>query len=666
MKSAPNPANAEGNGRLQGTALIASLAQRMPGVPGVYQMLGKGEEVLYVGKANNLRKRVSSYAGIARHGNRIARMISRVRDVRYTITRSETDALLLEASLIKKQRPKFNVLLQDSKSFPYILLKRDHPAPQILKHRGARERPGGRGVAAKPPRGAAPPYKNDDYFGPFASVRAVNQTLRLLQGAFLLRSCSDSVYAARERPCLLYQIKRCSAPCVGKISLHEYAALVREAEAFLRGRSRRLPEELSARMQQASRRLDYENASVYRDRLAALTRIQSRQRIHPRHVADADVFAACENAGRVCILAFFFRAGQNWGSREYFPRHGAEQGASEVLDAFLAQFYDDHEPPALILIDRVVAGGELLARALSLRCSRAVAVVVPRRGEKRELVAQAAENAREALGRHLARFADRRALLERLGAVFGLPSAPRRIEVYDNSHIQGSAPVGAMIVAGEEGFMKKEYRKFSLFTADKGAASNSVRAPRQKRDDCAMMREMLRRRLLRLPKSASGNGGAEAATQGFPQRPDLLLLDGGAGQLSVAAELLSELGVTDCALVAIAKGKERNAGRERFFLPGRAPLQLDAQDPLLYYLQSLRDEAHRFAIGFHRGKRSRALRDSVLDGIPGIGRQRKRALLHHFGSQKMVSSASYEDLAQVAGISASLARSIYAWFRENP
>ena len=627
MKSASDRAEAA----LQGAALIAAVAERLPPSPGVYRMLGRQDEVLYIGKANNLRKRVSSYAGLSRHGNRIARMISRVRDLRCTVTRTETDALLLEASLIKRQRPKFNVLLQDSKSFPYILLARDHAAPQILKHRGAFARKGA-------------------YFGPFASVRAVNQTLRLLQGAFLLRSCSDAVYAARERPCLLYQIKRCSAPCVGRISLDDYAALTREAEAFLRGRSRRLQEDLVHRMQAASQALDYEAAAVCRDRLAALTRIQSRQRIHPRHVVDADVFAACRHAGRVCIVAFFFRAGQNWGSRDYFPRHGPEQDAGEVLDAFLAQFYDDHEPPRHILLDRDIAGAGLLAQALSLRCGRVVAVTAPKRGEKRELVAQAAENAREALGRHLARFADRRALLERLAEVFGLASPPRRIEVFDNSHIQGSAPVGAMIVAGEEGFVKKEYRKFSLRSAAGG-------------DDYAMMREMLRRRLLRLPAAKPDEEDGEE--QGFPARPDLLLLDGGAGQLAAAAEVAAELGAQECALVAMAKGAERNAGRERFFLPGRAPLQLDSQDPLLYWLQSLRDEAHRFAIGFHRDKRSRALRESALDEIPGIGPRRKRALLHHFGSQKMVAGASYEDLAQVSGVSAALARSIYDWFRAN-
>ena len=613
---------------LTGAELIGATAARMPSRPGVYQMLGKDEQILYIGKANNLKKRVSGYASIARHGNRIARMISRVRDLRYTITRTETDALLLEASLIKKHHPKFNVLLQDSKSFPYILLAKDHPAPQILKHRGKHSRRG-------------------DYFGPFASVRAVNQTLRMLQGAFLLRSCSDNVYAGRIRPCLLYQIKRCSAPCVGKISLQDYAKLTQEAEDFLRGRSRQLQDDFSQKMQTASNDLDFEAAAIYRDRLAALMRIQTKQWIHPRHVREADVFAACKDAGRVCIEAFFFRAGQNWGNREYFPRHGAEQSAAEVLDAFLAQFYDSHVPPKLILLDQDIPSRELLAQALSQHSGHIVEVVAPQRGEKRELVTQARENAQEALGRHLARYADRAALLQKLSERFSLNAPPRRIEVYDNSHIQGAKPVGAMIVAGVEGFAKKEYRKFSM-------------PPDSRGDDFAMMQEMLKRRLARLPKKEE----REDSEQAFPSRPDLLLIDGGAGQLTAAQAALREAGIDDIALAAIAKGKDRNAGREHFFLPGEKPFQLDPQDPLLYYLQSLRDEAHRFAIGFHRDKRSKALQESLLDDIPGIGRHRKRALLHHFGSQKMVARASREDLAKAPGISASLAQTIYDHFRE--
>lgn len=609
---------------LSGAALIGCLVEQMPSTPGVYQMLGDGGKVLYIGKANNIKKRVSSYTSTARHGNRIARMISKTRNMRYTITRTETDALLLEASLIKQLRPKYNVLLQDDKSFPYILLANDHPAPRILKHRGGLSREG-------------------DYFGPFASVSAVNQTLRLLQRAFLLRSCSDSVYSNRTRPCLLYQIKCCSAPCVGKISLKDYMGLTKEANDFLRGRSHRLQEELSEKMLHSSKSLDFEGAAVLRDRIAALARIQSRQHIHPYYVREADVFAACKDAGRVCIEAFFFRAGQNWGNREYFPLHGSEQDVSEVLDAFLGQFYENHEPPKLILLNREVTGQKLLSEALSIRCGRGVKVITPRRGEKHELVVQAQENAQEALGRYLARFADRRTLLKRLCEVFGLDSPPRRIEIYDNSHIQGVKPVGAMVVAGEEGFRKKEYRKFTIATTEYG-------------DDYAMMREMLNRRFSRLSKTEKGDE--------FPARPDLLLIDGGAGQLAAAVDAMKEANMVDCTPVAIAKGKERNAGQERFFLPGRDSFQLDVQDPLLYYLQSLRDEAHRFAIGFHRDKRSMSLRESVLDEIPGIGSQRKRALLHFFGSKKMIARASYEDLAKVPGISSALAWVIYEHFRE--
>lgn len=612
--------SAENLNNLHGAALITSLAAQMPKTPGVYQMLDKDETILYIGKANNLRKRVASYARVARHGNRIARMISRVRDLRYTLTPTETDALLLEASLIKKHHPKYNVLLQDNKSFPYILLARDHPAPQILKHRGKHSRKG-------------------DYFGPFASVRAVNQTLRMLQSAFLLRSCSDNVYASRARPCLLYQIKRCSAPCVGKISLEDYAKLASEAEIFLRGRSRYLQESLARQMQQQSEILDYEGAAVSRDRLAALARIQSRQWIHPRHVSEADVFAAVKDAGRVCIEAFFFRAGQNWGNREYFPRHGAEQNSAEVLEAFLAQFYDNHVPPKLVLIDQDVPRRKLLQEALTQRCGRSIEIATPQRGEKRELILQVRENAQDALGRYLMRFANRNALLEKLAECFDLAGPPRRIEVFDNSHIQGSKAVGAMIVANINGFNKKAYRKFSLANVNG--------------DDFDMMREMLTRRLQRLAKTEKSD------------HPDLLLIDGGAGQLAIAEEVIQSLSIKDVAVAAIAKGKDRNAGREKFFLPNKAPFQMEQQDPLLYYLQGLRDEAHRFAIGFHRDRRSKAIHESALDRVPGIGLTRKRALLLHFGSQKMIERASAKDLEQAPGISEALAQTIYQHFRQE-
>ena len=612
--------SAENLNNLHGAALITSLAAQMPKTPGVYQMLDKDETILYIGKANNLRKRVASYARIARHGNRIARMISRVRDLRYTLTPTETDALLLEASLIKKHHPKYNVLLQDNKSFPYILLARDHPAPQILKHRGKHSRKG-------------------DYFGPFASVRAVNQTLRMLQSAFLLRSCSDNVYASRARPCLLYQIKRCSAPCVGKISLEDYAKLASEAEIFLRGRSRYLQESLARQMQQQSEILDYEGAAVSRDRLAALARIQSRQWIHPRHVSEADVFAAVKDAGRVCIEAFFFRAGQNWGNREYFPRHGAEQNSAEVLEAFLAQFYDNHVPPKLVLIDQDVPRRKLLQEALTQRCGRSIEIATPQRGEKRELILQVRENAQDALGRYLMRFANRNALLEKLAECFDLAGPPRRIEVFDNSHIQGSKAVGAMIVANINGFNKKAYRKFSLANVNG--------------DDFDMMREMLTRRLQRLAKTEKSD------------HPDLLLIDGGAGQLAIAEEVIQSLSIKDVAVAAIAKGKDRNAGREKFFLPNKTPFQMEQQDPLLYYLQGLRDEAHRFAIGFHRDRRSKAIHESALDRVPGIGLTRKRALLLHFGSQKMIERASAKDLQQAPGISEALAQTIYQHFRQE-
>ncbi|MFT3811287.1 MAG: excinuclease ABC subunit UvrC [Micropepsaceae bacterium] len=629
-------------GALTGAELIAEKVRTLPNAPGVYRMIDRAGEVIYVGKARDLKKRVSNYTKGQGHTNRIARMILATEDMAFVQTASETEALLLEANLIKRFRPRYNVLLRDDKSFPNILLTRDHAFPQIVKHRGARTRKG-------------------DYFGPFASAGAVGRTLNTLQRAFLLRSCTDSVFDSRTRPCLLFQIKRCSGPCAGRIDEAGYATLVSEAETFLTGRSRTVTETLGARMEEAAASLDFESAARLRDRIKALAHIQQTQGINPQTIDDADVIAIHAAHGETCIQVFFFRAGQNWGNRAFFPRHDRAAPMDEVLDSFLAQFYDGHEPPKLILLSHDVPGRALLAEALTLRAGRKIEVTVPQRGEKREIALQAALNAREALMRRQAESAAETELLLGVQEVFGLEGPPRRIEVYDNSHISGSKPVGGMIVAGPRGFEKGQYRKFNIKTA----AGN---------DDFAMMREMLSRRFARLApgKEEIRETGDDAHAPIFddtapdddtPEKPDLILIDGGPGQLSSALEAFRESGVEGITIAAISKGPDRDAGRENFHLPGRQPFMLEPNHPVLFYLQRLRDEAHRFAIGSHRARRSKAIVENPLDAIEGIGARRKRALLLHFGSAKAIRNASASDLATVEGVSEALARRIYDHFR---
>jgi excinuclease ABC subunit C len=631
-----------------GRAAIARFTRLAPPSPGVYRMIdGKGE-VLYVGKAKNIKKRVTNYARPTAYDARIARMIAATVTMEFVTTKTETEALLLEANLIKRLRPRFNVLLRDDKSFPYILITSDHWAPQILKHRGARTRPG-------------------QYYGPFASAGAVNRTINALQRAFLLRSCSDSFFEARTRPCLLYQIKRCSAPCTGEIDFAGYAELVREATAFLSGRSRSVQKDIAHAMDEASNATDFERAAVYRDRLSALSAIQSHQGINPRSLEEADVFAVHQAGGYTCVEVFFFRTGQNWGNRAYFPKADRSLPGGDVLSAFLGQFYDDKPPPRCILVSHDFEERELLAEALSAKSERRVEVSVPQRGERKELVQHALANAREALARKLSDTSSQQKLLNGLTEAFGLPRAPRRIEVYDNSHIAGSNSVGAMIVAGPEGFRKNQYRKFNIRSADLSPG-----------DDYGMMREVLQRRFKRLleenPRvnlddaiAAQQSGHLEPDDeQSFEQAwPDLVLIDGGQGQLSAAQETLAALGVSDVPLVAIAKGRDRDAGRETFFMAGRAPFKLPPRDPLLYFIERLRDEAHRFAIGSHRTRRKKDIREAGLREIPGIGPTRKRALLRHFGTLKAIERASLPDLAQVPGINAETARKIYEFFHEQ-
>ena len=631
------PADTAGPAPLTGADLIADYVTRLPNAPGVYRMFGADGDVLYVGKARSLKKRVTSYSRLIGHTNRIARMIASTTAMEFVVTESETEALLLEANLIKQLRPRYNVQLRDDKSFPYILIARDHDVPQILKHRGARGRKG-------------------DYFGPFASAGAVNRTLNALQKAFLLRSCSDSVYDARTRPCLLYQIKRCSAPCTGEISTADYATLVGEADAFLTGKSRKIRERMAAQMEQAAGDLDFEKAAIYRDRLRALSHIQAHQGINPQTVEEADVFAIHAEGGQACVQVFFFRAGQNWGNRAYFPKHDKDMETAEILDGFLAQFYEERPAPRLVLLNEIVENADLLAEALTIKRGRKVAVGKPHRGEKRELVQYAFDNAREALGRRLAESSTQTKLLAGLADAFGMDTPPERIEVYDNSHISGTNAVGGMIVAGPEGFRKNQYRKFNI--------KNPETEPG---DDYAMMREVLTRRFSRLVKDQAALDNAEEgdATDPPPDWPDLVLIDGGAGQLSVVRSVFDELGIDRVTLVGIAKGPERDAGRERFFMTGREPFMMDPKSPVLYYLQRLRDEAHRFAIGSHRARRKKAIGKSMLDGIASIGPKRKRALLNHFGSARAVASAGLADLESVEGISTTVARSIYDHFHEG-
>ncbi|MEN0653645.1 excinuclease ABC subunit UvrC [Hyphobacterium vulgare] len=620
-RPAPMP---EGAAKLSGPDIIAGYVKNLPGKPGVYRMYGADGEVLYVGKARNLKNRVSNYAKSGGHTNRIALMIALTRSMEFVVTATETEALLLEANLIKRLKPRFNIILRDDKSFPYILVRKDHGAPQILKHRGARKAKG-------------------EYFGPFASAGAVNRTLNTLQKAFLLRTCSDSVYEGRTRPCMLYQIKRCSGPCVDLVSLDDYRELVGEAEAFLRGKSNTLREELSARMQAASEQLDFETAARLRDRIRAIAAVTTDQGINAEGVEEADIVALAQEGGKSCVQVFFYRAGQNWGNQSFFPRHEQDSSPEDVLSAFIAQFYDDRPAPGLILTSHALPEGELIAEALTLKTGRKVTLHAPSRGEKRKLVEQTRRNAEEALSRRLSETATQTQLLKGVAKVFGLADPPQRIEVYDNSHIQGTNALGAMIVAGPEGFMTNQYRRFNMKPEDVGT-----------NDDFAMMDAMLKRRFSRMLKEQD---------QGAPV-PDLVLIDGGKGQLSASRAVLEELGLSDIPLAAIAKGPERDAGREAFYMDGRAPFKLPMNDPVLYYLQRLRDEAHRFAIGGHRAKRERAIRDNPLDGIPGVGPSRKKALLAHFGSAKAVRGAALSDLEGVEGVSKAMAKRIYDWFRD--
>jgi excinuclease ABC subunit C len=621
-----------------GRDVIARHARLAPSAPGVYRMIGAANEVLYVGKAKNLKKRVLSYARLTGHEARIARMIAATTAVEFLSTATETEALLLEANLIKRLRPRFNVLLRDDKSFPYILISSGSRPAQIIKHRGARNPSG-------------------DYYGPFAAVNAVNRTITALERAFLLRSCSDTVYDSRTRPCLLHQIKRCSAPCTGEITDAAYAELVREAKAFLSGTSQAVKNGLAREMDAASENLDFERAAVLRDRLAALSAVQSHQGINPRGIEEADVFAVHQDGGFSCVEVFFFRTGQNWGNRAYFPKADRSLPAGDVLGSFLAQFYDDKPCPRCVFISHDIPDRALLAEALSVKSGRKVEVLVPQRGEKKDLVEHAAANAREALGRKLADTASQHKLLAGLAATFGLARPPGRIEVYDNSHIQGSNAVGAMIVAGPDGFRKSQYRKFNIRSVDLSPG-----------DDYGMMREVLQRRFKRLigeaPRSADPVPSDEAAEPESPW-PDLVLIDGGEGQLAAARETLTELGVTDLPLVAIAKGPDRDAGRETFHLPDRPSVKLPPRDPVLYFVQRLRDEAHRFAIGSHRARRKRDIREAGLQEIAGIGPTRKRALLRHFGTLKAIERASLSDLARVEGINDETARRIYDFFHET-
>ncbi|TAK48324.1 MAG: excinuclease ABC subunit UvrC [Xanthobacteraceae bacterium] len=622
-----------------GREVIVAACRTAPEAPGVYRMLTAGHDVLYVGKAKNVRKRLASYTRVAGHPVRIQRMIAATFALEIITTATETEALLLEANLIRQLRPRFNVLMRDDKSFPYILLTGDHWAPQLVKHRGAQSRKG-------------------SYFGPFASALAVNRTLNALQRAFLLRSCTDSFFDSRTRPCLLYQIKRCAAPCTREVDFAGYAELVREAKDFLSGRSHAVKERLAAEMEKASGELAFERAALYRDRLAALSAIQSQQGINPRTVSEADVFAIHQEGGYFCIEVFFFRTGQNWGNRAYFPRADRALPTAAVLGAFLAQFYSDKPPPRLVLLSEEADDCELLARALSIRAGYKVDIGVPARGEKRELTRHALANAREALGRKLAETATQERLLQALTETLRLPRVPRRVEVYDNSHIQGANAVGAMIVAGAEGFQKNQYRKFNIRSASLTPG-----------DDYAMMREVLERRFKRLVADGATQSVAVAASEDDaepPRWPDLVIIDGGQGQLTAARETLAALGIAEVAVIAVAKGPDRDAGRETIYMDGRPPLRLEPRDPVLYFIQRLRDEAHRFVIGSHRTLRRKDIREAGLQEIPGIGPTRKRALLMHFGTLKAIESAALADLAQVPGISAESARRIFEFFHPAP
>ena len=615
---------------LTGAARIQAYLKTLPDAPGVYRMMNAAGDVLYVGKAKSLKKRVGAYATGRVHSDRLTRMIHETAEMLFVTTASETEALLLESNLIKRLKPRYNVSYRDDKSFPNILLREDHPFPQLLKHRGARTT---KGV----------------YYGPFASAGSVARTLNTLQRAFLLRSCSDSVFDSRTRPCLLFQIKRCSAPCVARIDQPGYGALVQEAENFLSGKSRAVQDAIKREMEQAAEAMAFERAARLRDRLKAMSSIQSSQGINPSSFDEADLFALHVEGGQTCIQVFFFRAGQNWGNRPYFPRMPFDMQPHEVLESFIGQFYDERVAPKLLLVSDEMPGRALMAEALSASAGHKVEISVPQRGEKREIMERALANAREQLGRRLAENSAQTQLLEGVADAFGLETPPRRIEVYDNSHIQGAHALGAFIVAGPEGFEKTQYRKFNIKAADLTPG-----------DDYAMMREVLSRRFARLVKEED-----EDEKDPRWRRPDLVLIDGGPGQLSVAAQVFADLGVEDVALVGISKGPDRDAGREHFYLPGKEPFRLDPKSPVLYYLQRLRDEAHRFVIGGHRKKRSAAIGANPLDEIGGVGAGRKRALLQHFGSAKAVSAASLTDLSSVEGVSETLAKKIFDFFHPS-
>jgi len=610
-----------------GHAVVAGYLRTLDGSPGVYRMLNGSSEVLYVGKARNLRARVSNYARASGHSGRIARMIRETASMMFLTTRTETEALLLEQNLIKQLKPRYNVLLRDDKSFPNILISGEHAFPQLKKHRGRKSEKG-------------------TYFGPFASAGAVNRTLNQLQKVFLLRNCSDAMFAGRTRPCLLHQIKRCSAPCTGRIDEAGYAALVGDARRFLEGKSTSVQADLAIAMQAASAAMQFERAAALRDRIRALTAVQQTQGINPKGVAEADVVALHLDQGQACVQVFFIRANQSWGNRDFYPRTGAGAEEPEIMEAFLAQFYDDKEPPRLLLLSHGVENEDLVTQLLSDRAGRRVELAVPQRGEKAELVENAARNARESLARKMAETSTQNKLLDGLAEAFDLEGPPKRIEVYDNSHIQGTDAVGGMIVAGAEGFVKSQYRKFNIKSA---AGANS--------DDFGMMKEVLTRRFERLLK--------EDPERKSDAWPDLLLIDGGAGQVSVVAGIMAELGVGDIAMVGVAKGIDRDAGKEEFHRPGEPAFALRMNDPVLYFVQRLRDEAHRWAIGAHRAKRAKAVSKTPLDDIAGVGAGRKKALLAHFGSAKAVSRAGIADLMAVPGISEAMAQKISDHFNAS-
>ncbi|MBR0556125.1 excinuclease ABC subunit UvrC [Ciceribacter sp. L1K23] len=625
---------------LKGAELIAEFVKKLPNAPGVYRMLNADGDVLYVGKARSLKKRVGNYAQGRVHSNRLGRMVRETTHMEFVTTRTEVEALLLEANLIKRLRPRFNVLLRDDKSFPYILITGDSRAPAIYKHRGARARKG-------------------DYFGPFASASAVGRTINSLQRAFLLRTCTDSVFETRTRPCLLYQIKRCSGPCTHEISDAAYDELVDEAKDFLSGKSQAVKATIAGQMNEAAEDLDFERAAVYRDRLAALSHVQSHQGINLSSTEEADVFAVHHEGGLTCIQVFFFRTGQNWGNRAYFPKADPQMTGAEVLNAFLAQFYDDKPCPRQILLSETIDEQDLLATALSEKAGHKVQILVPQRGEKKDVVDHVVSNAREAHGRKLAETSSQARLLAGFAETFKLAYVPRRIEIYDNSHIMGTNAVGGMVVAGPEGFVKNQYRKFNIRSTDITPG-----------DDFGMMREVMTRRFSRLLKEEGkpdrSNAAPDDADAGFPAWPDVILIDGGQGQMTAVRGILDELGIRDCVTaIGVAKGVDREAGRERFFVDGQPDFTLPPRDPVLYFIQRMRDEAHRFAIGSHRARRKKEMVKNPLDEIAGIGPTRKRALLQHFGTAKAVSRAAVSDLMAVEGISEAVARLVYNHFHEN-